>query len=137
MADVSIVRCEKYELKAAEAALLRVLEPLGGLTWVKPGMRVVIKANLVSFLKPELAATTHPVLLCALTKLLTQRGAKVVVGDSPGGPYRKPFLDAVYRATGMTQVTRTGARLNEDLGKPRCGCRRERRCTASGAAITC
>ena len=29
MADVSIVRCEKYELKAAEAALLRVLEPLG------------------------------------------------------------------------------------------------------------
>ena len=31
MADVSIVRCEKYDMEAAEAALLQVLEPLGGL----------------------------------------------------------------------------------------------------------
>ena len=47
MADVSIVRCEKYDMEAAEAALLQVLEPLGGLDWVKSGMRVAIKANLV------------------------------------------------------------------------------------------
>ena len=117
MADVSIVRCEKYELKAAEAALLRVLEPLGGLTWVKPGMRVVIKANLVSFLKPELAATTHPVLLCALTKLLTQRGAKVVVGDSPGGLYTPAYVNRVYAATGVGAVEKFGGTLNRDFGQ--------------------
>ena len=76
MAEVSIVHCEKYDMETAEAALLQVLEPLGGLDWVKSGVRVAIKANLVSFLKPEAAATTHPVLLCALTKLLVQRGGR-------------------------------------------------------------
>ena len=48
MAEVSIVHCEKYDMETAEAALLQVLEPLGGLDWVKSGMRVAIKANLVS-----------------------------------------------------------------------------------------
>ena len=102
MADVSIVRCEKYDMEAAEAALLQVLEPLGGLDWVKSGMRVAIKANLVSSLKPEAAATTHPVLLCALTKLLVQRGAQVVVGDSPGGLYTPAYVNRVYAASGSS-----------------------------------
>ena len=42
------------------SALLEVLAPLGGLDWVTPGMKIVIKANLVSMMKPERAATTHP-----------------------------------------------------------------------------
>ena len=60
------------------AALRAVLEPIGGLDWVKPGMRVGIKANLVTFQKPESAATTHPALLCALVNLLKEHGIKVV-----------------------------------------------------------
>ena len=91
MADVSIVRCEKYDMEAAEAALLQVLEPLGGLDWVKSGMRVAIKANLVSSLKPEAAATTHPVLLCALTKLLVQRGRRWWWGTAPAGYIPPPM----------------------------------------------
>ena len=115
MADVSIVRCEKYDMEAAEAALLQVLEPLGGLDWVKSGMRVAIKANLVSSLKPEAAATTHPVLLCALTKLLVQRGAQVVVGDSPGGLYTPAYVNRVYAATGVGAVEEFGGRLNRNF----------------------
>lgn len=44
-------------------------------------MRIVIKVNLVSAMKPEEAATTHPELLCALIELLKGRGASVVLGD--------------------------------------------------------
>lgn len=115
MAEVSIVHCEKYDMETAEAALLQVLEPLGGLDWVKSGMRVAIKANLVSFLKPEAAATTHPVLLCALTKLLVQRGAQVVVGDSPGGLYTPAYVNRVYAATGVGAVEEFGGRLNRNF----------------------
>ena len=55
-------------------------------------MRVVIKANLVSAMKPEKAATTHPALLSALTHLLREKGAHVVIGDSPGGTYAAPHF---------------------------------------------
>ena len=73
--DVSLVPCDAYEHERCKAALQALLEPLGGLTFVKPGDRVVVKANLITFLKPDKAATTHPVLLSALTELLRERGA--------------------------------------------------------------
>ena len=116
MKDVSIVSCPAYEEGACREALIRALEPIGGLDFVKPGMRVGIKANLVSFLKPEAGATTHPVLLSALTKLLLERGAaSVVIGDSPGGLFTAAYVKNVYRATGMHQAEAAGAELNMDF----------------------
>ena len=113
MTEVSIVRCETYEQALCDQAMAQVLEPLGGLDWVKPGMRIAIKANLVSAMKPEKAATTHPALLTSLTKLLRERGASVVIGDSPGGLYNAPTLNHVYSVTGMNQVE--GAELNRNF----------------------
>ena len=115
MTDVSIVRCENYARQTCARALTQVLEPLGGLEWVQPGMKIVIKANLVSAMKPEKAATTHPTLLAALTKLLIARGASVVIGDSPGGLYNAAFLNRVYTATGMYEAEAAGAVLNHNF----------------------
>ncbi len=112
--DVSVVPCEAYEPEQAKAALRSLLAPLGGLSFVKPGDRVVIKANLITFLKPDKAATTHPVLLSALTELLRERGASVVIGDSPGGPFSLPYLKRVYAATGLNDCERAGATLNQN-----------------------
>ena len=78
--DVSVVPCDAYEPEQCKAALRAVLAPLGGLDFIKPGDRVIIKANLITFLKPDKAATTHPALLCALTELLKERGAAVIIG---------------------------------------------------------
>ena len=112
--DVSVVPCDAYEPALAKAALQEVLAPLGGLDFIKPGDRVVIKANLITFLKPDKAATTHPVLLSALTELLRDRGAVVVIGDSPGGPFSLPYLKRVYAATGLTTCEKAGATLNQN-----------------------
>ena len=109
MPDVVLTSCVDYSTSEVESALERVLEPLGGLDWVKPGMRIVIKANLVTFLKPERAATTHPSLLCALVRMLTQRGADVVVGDSPGGLYNAAFVGKVYRPQAWSRWSRREA----------------------------
>ena len=115
--DVSIVRCADYGEETCERALREVLVPFGGLDWVRPGMRVVIKANLVSAMKPEKAATTHPALLAALTRMLRKRGANVVIGDSPGGTFAAPHLNAVYRVCGLSEAEAAGAELNRDFSQ--------------------
>ena len=115
--DVAIVRCADYGEETCERALREVLVPFGGLDWVRPGMRVVIKANLVSAMKPEKAATTHPALLAALTRMLRERGANVVIGDSPGGTFAAPHLNAVYRVCGLSEAETVGAELNRDFSQ--------------------
>lgn len=115
MTQVSVVPCAGYDPALCRQALQDALEPIGGLSFVGEGMTVGIKANLVSFMKPESAATTHPVLLAELTKLLKERGANVIVGDSPGGLFTPAYVKNVYRATGMYQVEAAGAELNQNF----------------------
>ena len=116
---VSVVPLDGYDKNTARAALESLLEPLGGLDFIKSGQTVVIKANLVSAMKPEQAATTHPVLLCALCDMLTERGTEVIVGDSPGGLYNAAFLNRVYNQTGVREVCEHGAELNSDFSEKR------------------
>ncbi|MBO5295088.1 MAG: DUF362 domain-containing protein [Clostridia bacterium] len=116
MTDVSVVACASYDEAEVTQALKSVLKPLGGLDWVKKGMRIAIKANLVSMMKPELAATTHPALLCALVKMLCERGAEPIIGDSPGGLYNAAVVNRIYNVTGMKQAEAVGATLNQDFG---------------------
>ncbi len=117
MPDVSIAPCRSYEPGEVRQALEQVLAPIGGLDFVRPGMRVAIKANLVVFRKPEAAATTHPEMLCGLIDLLRERGAEVTVGDSPGGLYNAAYVGRVYAATGMHAVEQHGAQLNHDFSQ--------------------
>ncbi len=113
--NVSIVPCRDYSPEALDAALRAALEPLGGLDWVKPGMTVAIKTNLISRMPPESAAVTHPECLAALTRLLKERGARVIAGDSSGGPFTPAWIHAVYAGAGMEAVVRAGGELNEDF----------------------
>lgn len=110
--DVALVPCGDYRPETLRPALEALLEKTGGLDWVRPGMRIGLKANLVSALEPERAATTHPALIDALAAMLLDRGATPVVGDSPGGLYNAAHLNRVYAASGMD---RTQARLNRDF----------------------
>ena len=115
--DVSIVPCSSYDEGEVGSALKALLDSVGGLDWVKEGMKIAIKANLVTFAKPEEAVTTHPSLICALIKLLRERGASVVVGDSPGGLYNAAFLNKVYSVCGLSAVEDAGGELNRDFGQ--------------------
>ncbi len=117
MFDVAVAPCADYTPEQCRAALEAVLAPIGGLEFVKPGMRIAIKANLVSYMKPDQAATTHPELLIALVRMLQERGASAVIGDSPGGLYNSVFVGRVYAATGMHPVEHAGAELNHDFSQ--------------------
>lgn len=113
MTDVSIVSCKSYDAAEVQGALEKALAPFGGLDWVKPGMKIAVKANLVGPLKPAAAATTHPAVLKTLCDALSARGAQVVVGDSPGGLFTAGFLAGIYKATGMHAIEGENVKLND------------------------
>lgn len=114
---VSVTGCASYDKEEVRRALAALLAPLGGLSFVRPGTRVVIKANLVAGMKPEKAATTHPVLLEVLAEEIVRLGGRVVIGDSPGGLYNAAALSHIYAAAGLRPLEREGISLNRDFGE--------------------
>ncbi len=115
--DVAVVRCKTYNVETVKPALEEAVNAVNGLDFVKSGMKIIIKPNLVSFKKPDAAATTHPALLEALVEMLLARGADVTIGDSPGGPHSLLLLNRVYAATGMDRLEKLGAKLNRNMNE--------------------
>ncbi len=96
---VAISHCDHYDL-AQVMQTLRTICDAANMPDVQ-GKRVLVKPNILSDAKVELAVTTHPIVVQALIRLLHERGASaVLVGDSPGlqGPNFTP------RACGMQAV---------------------------------
>jgi uncharacterized protein (DUF362 family)/Pyruvate/2-oxoacid:ferredoxin oxidoreductase delta subunit len=108
---VSAVACETYEPGAVRQALSAVLAPLGGMgRFVRPGMQVLLKPNLLTGADLARAITTHPSVVQAVAELVREAGGTVLVGDSPAGPVAHGAQ--VYHESGMAEVAaRTGARL--------------------------
>jgi uncharacterized protein (DUF362 family)/Pyruvate/2-oxoacid:ferredoxin oxidoreductase delta subunit len=111
MSVVSVVSCDSYEIRAVRTAVKAVLSPLGGITrFVRPGMKVLIKPNLLSASDPSMAITTHPAIVRAVVEMTHECGAMALVGDSPGGS--SDNVPRVWSASGMLDVAdQTGARM--------------------------
>ena len=119
MAKVALEKCPDYSPQAVRAALLRCLEPLGGIQhFVKPGMQVALKPNLVMRLPPEAAATTHPAIVRELALLVREAGGTAIVVESPGGPYSESRLKAAYTVGGLVAAGEgTGLEFNYDISE--------------------
>ena len=116
MSLVSIEKTESYAQDAVDAAIARHFETLGVERDLRPGMRVVIKPNLVRAMKPENTGTTHPSVLLAAAKWLRAHGIDdITIADSPGGPHIAANLRTVYAVSGLKALEGT-AKLNFDLG---------------------
>jgi uncharacterized protein (DUF362 family)/Pyruvate/2-oxoacid:ferredoxin oxidoreductase delta subunit len=117
MSKVSIRKCASYEFDEVAAAVQRAVEDLGGIgRFVRPGMRVVLKPNLLMRKRPEEVTTTHPAVVRAVVEMVQKAGGVVALADSPGGPFIAPVLKGIYDTCGMDEVARqTGATLNFDL----------------------
>ena len=112
----ALAPCPDYGPSSLRKALEEAIGAAGGLDWVRPGMRIGIKLNLCTAKKPEAAATTHPAAAAELTKMLKERGAEVVLGDSPGGPYAAALIHRLYEITGLQLCREAGGALNDDFG---------------------
>lgn len=103
MAKVSIIHCSDYDTAKVCAAVKRAVDSIGGIEFfVKPGMKVLIKPNLLSARPPEDGVDTHPEVVRAVIRLVKSAGAEVKIGDSPGG-YHKD-MNEVFEASGMSRI---------------------------------
>ena len=74
----------------AEACIRTLVEQMGGMgRFVRPGERIVLKANLLRAAPPESAICTHPAVVEAVAKLVKEAGGTPVICDSPGGALHK------------------------------------------------
>jgi uncharacterized protein (DUF362 family)/Pyruvate/2-oxoacid:ferredoxin oxidoreductase delta subunit len=111
MIFVSAVACNTYSRDTVASSVALLLAPLGGMSaYVQPGMRVLLKPNLLSTAAIERAVTTHPAVVQAVAELVQDAGGTVFMGDSPAGPIE---LGAeVWGTSGMAEVAMgTGATL--------------------------
>jgi uncharacterized protein (DUF362 family)/Pyruvate/2-oxoacid:ferredoxin oxidoreductase delta subunit len=111
-AQVSIVKCRDYNEGGVKDALRRALTLIGGWGEVaKKGSRILVKPNMLSAKPPESGVDTHPVVVQAVVELLTEEGAEVLIGDSPGGII-KGGLSRYWEVSGYKKVSEiTGAKL--------------------------
>lgn len=106
---VSLQGLDDYRPEQVSSALIRLLEPLGGISsYVKPGQKVLLKPNLLAGKTPDKAVTTHPELVRAVITLVQQAGGVAQVGDSPG----IGSSESVARKSGILDVVKeTGAQF--------------------------
>lgn len=101
----------------AEGAIRALVEQMGGMgRFVRPGERIVLKANLLRAAPPESAICTHPAVVEAVAKLVKEAGGTPVICDSPGGALHKgAVLRSLYEKTGMAAAAAAaGAELSMD-----------------------
>lgn len=118
MDKVSVISCSSYDIdKLSDIIERQFCELEATKPIIKQGDNVVIKPNLVMSRRPDEATTTHPEFIAAIIRAVKKRGGTAIIAESPGGPYTKAALRAIYAHTGMTQVAeREGAKLNYDVG---------------------
>lgn len=109
-------RCGTYDEEEVFQAVHHGINLLGGMArFVSPGQKVLLKANILRPVRPESAIITHPSILAAVARLVREAGGFPIIGDSPGGPFRKSLLKATYVLTGIEQAAKnSGAALNFD-----------------------
>ena len=113
--QVYAASCPDYE--QAEACIRALVEQMGGMgRFVRPGERIVLKANLLRAAPPESAICTHPAVVEAVAKLVAEAGGTAVIADSPGGAlHKEAVLRSLYEKTGMAAAAAAaGAELSMD-----------------------
>lgn len=111
---VSVHKCTNYNYYNVKQSILKNIDDLGGLEkYLNKNDKVLLKINLLMRRKPEEATTTHPEFVKALAEILIEYGCKVVIGDSPGGPFNESILKSIYKYNGIEKITNeVGATLN-------------------------
>ncbi len=107
--------CSNYDEELISRAYQEILINSLLLDQIKEGSKVGIKLNLVSPIAPDKAATTHPLLVRELCKLLINKKCIVTIGDSPGGLFTENILKRVYNECGMQNLTTLGVKLNYNV----------------------
>jgi len=102
---VAVFKCPGYEDKKVRQAVRSAVDLIGGLgDVIKPGNKVLLKANLLAPVDPLEAVTTHPAVARAVIELVKEAGGVPVVADSPGYFSRSRGPCRALELCGLKQV---------------------------------
>lgn len=104
---VFLARCETYDPELLLEHIDRAFREFSIYDKITPGMTVVLKPNLIMRSRPEGAAITHPNLVAAVGRCVQKAGAKVLIAESPGGPYTPAIMRAHFKGCGYTDMAQT------------------------------
>ncbi len=100
---ISIQKISNDDVKSAVFAALDLINAKK--LMIKDGMTILLKPNLLSAKKPELAATTHPKVVRAVIHWVKQfNPAKIYVCDSSGGGFKPKTTENAMKESGLLAV---------------------------------
>jgi uncharacterized protein (DUF362 family)/NAD-dependent dihydropyrimidine dehydrogenase PreA subunit len=107
---VAVVKCPDYDKNKVRQAVRSAVDYIGGLgDVIRPGDKVLLKANLLAPADPLEAVTTHPAVVQAVIEMVREAGGVPVVADSPGYFSRKRGKCRALDRCGLKRVA-------DDLG---------------------
>ncbi|MCF8001338.1 MAG: DUF362 domain-containing protein [Halanaerobiales bacterium] len=102
---VIVSKCSAYEDQKLKSSVSDIFNRLNNFDdYLKPGDTVVIKPNLLLGKSPDQVVTTHPDLIQQVIDKLKKYECKIVIGDSPGGPFNESRLKRIYKKTGLLKL---------------------------------
>ncbi len=106
---------EEYEGEKIYRAVCESMEALDIASDLRPDMKVVIKPNMIIAKSPEVSATTHPFVIKAVARWLTEQGVRdITLAESSGGLYNAEHMKRVYHVCGM-EMLEPEVKLNRDF----------------------
>ena len=109
---VAVIRCERYNKQELVQKIEDCIGLIGGFKkYIHLGQKILLKPNLLSASRPELAVTTHPVFLESIIDLIKKNAeadAEITIADSPGAatPHTVENLRKVYEVCGIKYLTK-------------------------------
>ena len=113
---VYLFSCKTYRQKDVSAVLNKLLDNIcadNNFTDFN-GKKVVLKPNLLAKRAPDMGITTQPSFVIAASEYFAEKGAEVIIADSPGGLYHPNLLKSLYKICRMDEAA--SAKLNLDVG---------------------
>lgn len=112
---VSVCQVASYDAGLLREAVDRHFQRLNLAKLITPGIKVLLKPNLLAGRDPSVCVTTHPAVIQAVADWLRSHGAgEITLADSSGGVYTPQHLRSVYHSSAMDTIT--GITLNMNVG---------------------
>lgn len=95
----------EYKEEQIYPAICRSMDALLVQKDMHPGLKVVIKPNLIMAKSPDIPATTHPLVIKCVARWLREQGiTDITLAESSGGLYTAEHMKNIYRACGMKEL---------------------------------
>lgn len=111
----TLYHVSEYKEELLYPAICKAMDALSIADDLRPGLKVVIKPNLVMAKSPDFPVTTHPLVVKAVVHYLRGHGVTdITLAESSGGLYNTEHMKNLYRVCGMSALE-PDIRMNMDF----------------------